>query len=80
MKTLLKNGKEEDVFIEIIKERLGHIILSSDIKEPTEEEIQLFLKNNCDHINCKQQLVYDRDGWPYINRYCAVCNKYLGCV
>lgn len=69
-----------EIFLEIVKERIGHHVTSSDVRKPTSAEFQSIMSEPCDHNNQIKSLVYDEEGAIYDLRYCAVCNGSLGTV
>lgn len=64
-------------WIEIVKERVGDVIIMSDVRPATEEELEecykQFLLGQCPHT-----IVEDTKGWLYDFRSCAICKKGLG--
>lgn len=74
------DGKEVNAFIEEIRERMRHVVTWSEIREPTEAEIDFLKSTPCDHLNQKIQLVYDEHGIFYDVRSCAICDIGLGTV
>lgn len=78
---IVSNGKEKRVWIEKITSGNGMHVMSSDIVEPTKEDIEIFKSQKCDHDVCTKQLIYDEyDGFMYDHRYCAICGISLGLV
>lgn len=71
----------EKLFVETaIGGRLHNgICFESDIREATEEEIQKFKANSCNHSST-ELLVYEKSSWLYNFMFCAVCDKFLGMV
>jgi hypothetical protein len=80
MKMLNHEGKEVDAFLEIVKERVGHVVTMSEIQEPTEKEVALILSKPCSHPSQLVCLVYDEHGAICDLRNCVVCGHSLGTV
>ena len=67
-------------FREVVTERVGPIVIASDIIPVTEDKVlkakaEFMCSGLCDH-----SLIYDEKGWLYDFRMCAVCGKGLGTV
>jgi hypothetical protein len=83
MKTLNADGVEVEAWVETIKEGWGAHVCMSDLREATLEDIDKFKADKCDHsmeADRKEQLIFDKQGWPYDLRYCVVCGASLGLV
>ena len=81
MKIIVKGQKEpQNVYIETILEGTYKNVLESDLREPTQHEVDVFKRNPCNHKEGIEQLVYDIDCWCYQLRYCAICGISLGTV
>jgi len=66
-------------FKEVVKERMGGVVVWSEIEEATEEDIAesaaLHAAGKCPH-----NIVYDEAGWPYDFRICFTCGESQGMV
>lgn len=67
-------------FREIVTQRIGEVIVASNIGQVTEAEIEaardLFKSTGqCDH-----SIVWDQHNWLYDIRTCYICEKGLGTV
>jgi hypothetical protein len=71
--------KERKIFFEDVIEKIGHIVIQSNVREATSDEIinaeRLHKEGNCPH-----NIVYDESGWPYDFRMCHTCGASLGTV
>lgn len=53
------------------------IVVSSDLRLATEEEVEEAKKYYQKHGKCKHHLVYDKEGFMYYARYCGVCGEFI---
>jgi hypothetical protein len=67
------------VFFEEVIEKIAGIVVQSNIREATGDEIVeaelLHREGKCPHT-----IVYDESGWPYDFRMCHTCGLSLGTV
>lgn len=79
LKRVLEFDKSKKHTKEVVKEDIGGSVISSELFEATEEDIEdclsLFLKGDCPHT-----LVEDESFYLYDVRKCSVCGKGLGTV
>lgn len=66
-------------FCEVVTEKIGDIIIASDVRPATVVEI-----NNAEMLHkegkCPHNIVYDERGWMYDFRYCFTCGRGLGVI
>ncbi len=75
---MIYNG--ETIFVETVRERCGHQVTWSEIREATEEDLKRYLNRIGPCHGGLEQLVFDEYGPIYDQRYCAICREYLGSV
>ena len=67
------------VFYEEVTERIGNVVIASNIHPAIQLEIDdalhLHKKGKCPHT-----IVKDEEGWPYDIRLCVTCGENLGLV
>jgi len=74
---------EEEIskpFKEIVKEKSGGVIITSDIARVTKREIRKAQKHYDKTGKCKHEIVYDVFGFVYDTRKCYICGKDRGTV
>lgn len=73
------NTKKTKPFVEIVTERIGDVVLASNIREATDEDIkqseELHKQGKCPH-----NIVVDTELYMYDSRDCYTCGKGLGLV
>jgi hypothetical protein len=69
------------LFIEIANEKRSEdgSCGDADIRPATQEEIDKFMKEPCNHRNT-ELLVYDTPAFMYDIRSCAVCHSVIGMI
>ena len=80
MKLIDKDGIEREVFLEVVKERIGPTVTWSDLKKPKKKDIDEICNSQCKHGSQEKTLVYDEYGPIFDFRYCFVCGASLGTV
>ena len=66
-------------FVEIVKESFGDIVISSDLRDATEDDIKIAQELH-DQGKCPHNICIDEEGWPYDYRFCYTCGKGKGLV
>jgi len=72
---ILKNhrGAEKEFYKEIPLEKIGNVIIASEFREPTEEEVFMEI------VSCTHTIFHDEAGYMYDQRIC-LCGKHLGFI
>lgn len=71
--------KTKQPFCEVVTEKIGDIIIASDIHPATKEEIETADMLHKDG-KCPHNIVVDERGWMYDFRYCYTCGCGLGVI
>jgi len=57
------------------------LCFSSDLIEPTDDQIEEFKLKPCNHSLDVDKLVYDEVGYAgYDSRYCGLCKSFIGFI
>lgn len=70
-------GEKTCFYVETFKKDESGRVYSSDLKEATEKEVEVFKSKPCSHNTNADRLVYDVIMPIYNERFCGVCGKLI---
>jgi len=75
------SGEMRKVYIEIVTERFGDRVISSNVRPATDDDIAKLSQQKCDHTTQVESVVYAQLADVMTGYYtvrCAVCGEFLG--
>ena len=80
MNWLCHDGREHDVFREVVTEEIAGCVLASKIEDATGERLASAKAAFESGQKCPHEFVWDECGYMYDFRECAICGKGRGTV